>query len=104
MRSYLTCNIVLACALGLFSLLAAPARLQAQTYADPEYSCSIMAPCEAENGCCHSQCGVFPRTYSYYYDRWFNQPCHTRVVGPDGCSYWTRTVRGLPFGTPWNGR
>jgi hypothetical protein len=46
---------------------------------------------------------VFPRTYSYQYDIWFNRPRHTRVVGPDGCSYWQTTVRGLPLGAPWPG-
>jgi hypothetical protein len=52
-------------------------------------------------GLFHSRRPPIPRTYSYYYDRWFNQPCHYRVVGPDGKTYWRTTVRGLPLGTPW---
>jgi hypothetical protein len=44
---------------------------------------------------------VFPRTYSYQYAPWFNQPRHTRFVAPDGRKYWRTTVRGLPMGTPW---
>jgi hypothetical protein len=46
---------------------------------------------------------VFPRTYSYQYDIWFNRPRHTRFVGPDGRAYWRTTVRGLPLGAPWPG-
>jgi hypothetical protein len=42
-----------------------------------------------------------PRTYSYYYSTGLNQPCHYRVVGPDGRTYWTSTVRGLPMGMQW---
>jgi hypothetical protein len=34
-------------------------------------------------------------------DRWFNRPCHFRVVGPDGKTYWRTTVRDLPLGMPW---
>jgi hypothetical protein len=44
---------------------------------------------------------VFPRTYSYQYAPWFNQPRHTRIVAPDGRTYWRKTVRGLPMGAPW---
>jgi hypothetical protein len=51
-------------------------------------------------GCFHQP--VFPRTYSYQYDRWFNRPRHTRFVGPDGGACWRQTtVRGLPLGVPW---
>jgi hypothetical protein len=46
---------------------------------------------------------VFPRTFSYQYDIWFNRPQHTRVVVPDGCVRWQTTVRGLPLGAPWPG-
>jgi hypothetical protein len=41
-----------------------------------------------------------PRTFSYYYNYKFNQPRHFRAVGPDGQTYWRKTVHGLPFGTP----
>jgi len=43
---------------------------------------------------------VFPRTFSYQYDIWFNRPRHTRSVTPDGRVVWHTTVRGLPMGTP----
>ena len=49
----------------------------------------------------HSSRAVFPRTFSYQYDSWFNRPRHTRYVGPDGKVFWRTTVRGLPVGTPW---
>ncbi len=42
-----------------------------------------------------------PRTYSYYYTPWLNQPRHFRVRRPDGTTYWTSTVRGLPIGYQW---
>ncbi len=47
---------------------------------------------------------AIPRTYSYYYDTWFNQPRHLKVLGPGGRTYWKTTLRGLPGGTPWSGR
>ena len=52
----------------------------------------------------HRWCDFFlpndgiPRTYSYYYSPWLNQPRHFRVRRPDGTTYWTSTVRGLPIG------
>jgi hypothetical protein len=55
----------------------------------------------------HRWCDFFlpndgiPRTYSYYYSPWLNQPRHFRVVRPDGTTYWTSTVRGLPMGYQW---
>jgi hypothetical protein len=49
----------------------------------------------------HSRNPPIPRTYSYYYDTWFNQPRHSMVVAPDGTKRWRTTVRGLPPGTPW---
>jgi hypothetical protein len=49
----------------------------------------------------HSRTPPIPRTYSYYYHTWFNQPCHSKVVAPDGTTRWRTTVRGLPLGTPW---
>jgi hypothetical protein len=49
----------------------------------------------------HSRTPPIPRTYSYYYHTWFNQPDHFKVVAPDGTKRWRWTVRGLPPGTPW---
>jgi hypothetical protein len=55
----------------------------------------------------HRWCDFFlpndgiPRTYSYYYSPWLNQPRHFRVRRPDGTTYWTSTVRGLPIGYQW---
>jgi len=42
-----------------------------------------------------------PRTYSYYYTPWMNQPRHFPFVGPDGRKYWQSTVRGMPMGMQW---
>ncbi len=42
-----------------------------------------------------------PRTYSYYYSPWLNQPHHFPVTGPDGRKYWRSTVRGVPMGQQW---
>jgi len=42
-----------------------------------------------------------PRTYSYYYSPWLNQPRHFPVTGPDGRKYWQSTVRGVPMGLQW---
>jgi hypothetical protein len=42
-----------------------------------------------------------PRTYSYYYTPWLNQPRHIPFIGPDGRKYWRTTVRGLPMGMQW---
>jgi hypothetical protein len=55
----------------------------------------------------HRWCDLFlphdgiPRTYSYYYSPRLNQPRHFRVRRPDGTTYWTTTVRGLPLGYQW---
>jgi hypothetical protein len=55
----------------------------------------------------HHWCDFFspnagiPRTYSYDYSPWLNQPRHFRVHRPDGTTYWTSTVRGLPIGYQW---
>jgi hypothetical protein len=50
---------------------------------------------------CLSANDGIPRTFSYYYTPWLNQPIHFRVVGPDGKTYWRSTVRGLPMGSQW---
>ena len=42
-----------------------------------------------------------PRTYSYYYTPWLNQPRHVPFIGPDGRKYWRSTVRGVPMGMQW---
>jgi hypothetical protein len=89
--------------LGLSTLVAASGRSQAQDVIAPG------SPIEQsqDHGLRHlfghfqSRRPPIPRTYSYYYNTWFNQPCHFRVVGPDGKTSWRTTVRGLPMGTPW---
>ena len=50
---------------------------------------------------CFSPNDGIPRTFSYYYTPGLNQPCHFRIVRPDGKKYWTSTVRGLPMGHQW---
>jgi hypothetical protein len=94
---------VFAWVLGLSAVLAAPTRSRAQDYISPEDPTdqSQHHPLHHGWGFFHARRPAIPRTYSYYYDRWFNQPRHFRVVGPDGKTYWRTTVRDLPLGTPW---
>jgi len=84
--------------LGLVLFAAAPTLSTAQDQL-------LVAPsghAGQHHGCgSHSSQAVFPRTFSYQYDSWFNRPRHTRYVGPDGQVFWRTTVRGLPMGTPW---
>jgi hypothetical protein len=87
----------------LFAPLAAPAQVQAQPDDLP------IAPVGEvrHHGIgywladFHARNVPIPRTYSYYYAPWFNQPRHYKVVGPDGKVCWRTAVRGLPLGTPW---
>jgi len=90
--------------LGLATLLGAPSRSRAQCEVSPVGARGWRRPCPSE------RCGWFwtrrddiPRTYSYQYDTWLNQPCKIKVVGPCGKTYWKTTVRGLDLGTPWPG-
>jgi hypothetical protein len=89
-------------ALALAALLAAPTRVQAH---DDGHHASRFAPLRRfasnHDWGVHAQSTPIPRTFSYYYAPWFNQPCHFKVVGPDGKTRWRTTVRGLPLGTPW---
>jgi hypothetical protein len=86
----------------LLALGAAPSRLQAQT---DEYPVALAGQGRHHLSDIlrdfHARQAPIPRTYSYLYANWFNQPRHFRVVGPDGKTYWRTTVRGLPLGTPW---
>jgi len=97
---------VLAGVLVLSALPAAAQRSQAQDVVAPVDSNDQVPHHRHHLGCglFHSRCAAIPRTYSYYYDTWFNQPRHFRVVGPDGKIYWRTTVRDLPRGTPWPSR
>jgi hypothetical protein len=89
--------------LALSAVLTATARSQAQDiiYSDAPIEQLQPQPLRHGWGFFHSRRPPIPRTYSYYYDTWFNQPRHFRVVGPDGKTYWRTTVRDLPLGTPW---
>ncbi len=88
---------------AFFAMAAAPAALQAQTYDPlPQPIGPVQVPRPPHHGWLFNAGGpAIPRTYSYYYNTWFNQPCHFKVIGPDGCVRWRTTVRGLPLGTPW---
>jgi hypothetical protein len=89
-------------ALALSVLLAAPTRVSAQTDDAPAGPHGWLRHHLSNPAWgLHARKVPIPRTYSYYYAPWFNQPCHFRVVGPDGCTRWRTTVRGLPLGTPW---
>jgi hypothetical protein len=102
MRFYPTRARAFARALVLSALLVAPARVLAQADGSPAAPIGQGRHHLFHLGCCsHARGPAIPRTYSYYYNTWFNQPCHFRVVGPDGKTYWRTTVRGLPLGTPW---
>jgi hypothetical protein len=88
--------------LGLAALALMPADSAAQEVAVPVVPVVNPGPYPVAHGWGFWHCRpVFPRTFSYQYDIWFNRPQHTRVVGPDGHSYWQATVRGLPLGAPW---
>ena len=91
-----------ALSLALTALLSAPTGVQAH---DDGHHHSRFAPLRRylsnPDWGLHAIHTPIPRTYSYYYGTRFNQPCHTKVVGPDGRTHWITTVRGLPLGTPW---
>jgi hypothetical protein len=92
-----------ACGFVLFALVEAPSCLQAQTGGSPVLPVGEIEQHRFGHASGFHAINVpIPRTYSYYYATWFNQPRHFRVVGPDGKAYWRRTVRGLPLGTPWS--
>ncbi len=89
-------------ALAPGAMLTAPTRSPAQTEVPPAGPIGRMRhhlSHWAEG--LHAEKVAIPRTYSYYYATWLNQPCHSKYVGPDGHTYWRTTVRGLPLGTPW---
>jgi hypothetical protein len=85
-----------------FTLVSAPSRLLAQDglypVAPPGHERHHLRDLISDF---HARNAPIPRTYSYYYATWFNQPRHFRVVGPDGKTCWRKTVRGLPLGAPW---
>ncbi|HEV3166868.1 MAG TPA: hypothetical protein VGZ22_22765 [Isosphaeraceae bacterium] len=99
MKRLPTFPIAVSWALGLAIMAAAPRRSMAQDLVCP------VAPIDHgghhHGWHHHASPAVFPRTYSYQYDLWFNRPRHTRYLGPDGRVFWQTTVRGLPLGTPW---
>jgi hypothetical protein len=99
MRFHSTHSRVYVWILGLSALMAASTRSQAQDVVSAD------VPIDQGRhhgwGFFHARPLAIPRTYSYYYNRWFNRPRHFRVVGPDGKIYWRTTVRDLPLGTPW---
>ena len=90
-------------AFGLFALMACSTSAQAQDVLPPGGSTDPARHHGIHHvlNFFHARTPPIPRTYSYYYDTWFNQPCHFKVVAPDGTTRWRTTVRGLPRGTPW---
>jgi hypothetical protein len=103
MRFESTRTKTFAWALGLSILHAAAGHSQAQAIVAPAPDGAPQHHGHDHGWGFHWRRNPIPRTYSYYYDTWFNQPRHFRVVGPDGKTYWRTTVRGLPMGTPWLG-
>lgn len=98
MRLFPTLAQSAACVFGLAVMTAAPTFSAAQDFVPPVARNSRARVHHRLSF--HASRPVFPRTFSYQYDTWFNQPRHTRYVGPDGKTYWRRTVRGLPIGAP----
>ena len=102
MRFRPTLNLAVACVFGLAALPMATGPARAQDFVPPaalnghdvHHSFGLGAHCATPRA-------VIPRSFSYQYDTWFNQPRHVRYQGPDGRTYWRTTVRGLPMGTPW---
>ncbi|HMB03607.1 MAG TPA: hypothetical protein VKP69_07685 [Isosphaeraceae bacterium] len=91
--------------LGLTALLAAPNYSEAQGVISPNGPNGFLRLYPSDQGWgFRSHCVAIPRTYSYQYNYWYNQPCHFRVVGPDGRTYWRTTVRGFPWGMQWLAR
>jgi hypothetical protein len=86
MRFHSTRARVYAWVLGLSALMAASTRSQAQDVVSPEVPTDQGRHHHLHHGWgfFHARPPAIPRTYSYYYDRWSNQPRHSRVVGPDG--------------------
>jgi hypothetical protein len=89
--------------LGVAAPLAAPAHARAQEpvapLPDPNVYAATVQPHHWWSFLCPND-GI-PRTYSYYYTPWLNQPRHFPVVGPNGKTHWMVTVRGLPMGSQW---
>jgi hypothetical protein len=103
-RFHPRCKPVWACVLGLATQLAAPGRAQAQEpMVTPATPNAYLMPPNRPHHLWHflAPNDGIPRTYSYYYSPWLNQPNHFPVVGPDGKTYWRSTVRGLPMGMQW---
>jgi hypothetical protein len=103
LRFHRRCNRAFACVLGLASLIAVGNRALAQ---QPMISPAPPIPHPVTSrpfhlwDCFLPDDGI-PRTYSYYYTPWLNQPRHFPFVGPDGRKYWRSTVRGVPMGMQW---
>jgi hypothetical protein len=94
---------VRAVVVGLAVAFAAPNFAQAQEPLVPPPvpdSYVVQGPLYRLWNCLTPNDGI-PRTFSYYYTPWLNQPRHFHVVGPDGKKHWRSTVRGLPMGYQW---
>ena len=103
MRYRLALKSIYAGVFWLAFAFASPTRSHAQDMVPPAVPTEHSKHDRSHHWLCfRSHREVFPRTYSYQYDIWFNRPHHFKVVGPDGKKYWRTTVRGLPMGTPWS--
>ena len=103
MRSRRGRNLAWAFVVGMAAALAATDHGVAQELVvPPPIPNAYPAPGLLHRLChCLSPNDGIPRTFSYYYTPGLNQPCHFRVVRPDGTTFWTSTVRGLPMGYQW---
>ena len=103
LRFHPSCKLAWAFVIGLAAALAATDHAVAQEpMVPPPIPNAYPAPGLFHRLChCLSPDDGIPRTFSYYYTPGLNQPCHFRVVRPDGTTYWTKTVRGQPMGYQW---
>jgi hypothetical protein len=102
-RLYARRKLAWACALGLAALIAVERQAVAQQpMVPPGAPIAYPIPFRPQHlwDFFLPNDGI-PRTYSYYYSPWLNQPVHFRVTGPDGRKYWRSTVRGVPMGLQW---
>ena len=88
-RFHPRCNLAWAFVVGLAAALTATDHAVAQEpMVHPPIPNAYPAPGLLHRLChCLSPNDGIPRTFSYYYTPWLNQPCHFRVVRPDGTTY-----------------
>jgi hypothetical protein len=104
-RGHASWNPILVFVVGVVALAAAPCNAVAQEPTIPPLPANpgpyLVPPHRHHWWSCLTANDGIPRTYSYYYSPYLNQPSHLPVAGPDGKRYWITRVRGLPMGSQW---